>query len=180
MSIKIKMFGDTDGLVESGLADKLHDLMMAVLVVDFTEITAGIKLPLPESQLNTFIAGLEEWIAKKDKHPIFIQKSDVYIVAFEGEDVVGVATMNWDQDIASKGFKLSNVFVIPSARRRGIASMLVDAAIKCGQDNNITYMSLSVAYNNKAAQALYAKYGFEPARVNMMRPMEPRAKVNDD
>ena len=29
-------------------------------------------------------------------------------------------------------------------------------------------------------EALYAKYGFEPARLNMMRPMEPKAKENVD
>lgn len=180
MSVQIKMFGETEEVIEAGLANTLHDLMMSVMVVDFTEITTGINHPVAEEQLNAFAERLEAWAEKEEKHPIYIQESDVYIVAVDGEDVVGVATINWDQDIASKGFRLSNVFVVPSARRRGIASMLVDAAIKCGQDNGIAYMSLNVAYQNKAAQALYAKYGFAPARLNMMRPMEPKAKENVD
>ncbi len=180
MSVQIKMFGKTEEVIEAGLADKIHDLMMAVMVLDFTDITAGIKSPVNPKTLEAFAARLESWAEKEGKHPIYIQESDVYIVAMEDDNILGVATMNWDTDIASKGFRLSNVFVVPTARRRGIASKMVDAAVKCGQDNNITFMSLNVAYHNKAAQALYAKYGFEPARLNMMRPMEPKAKENVD
>lgn len=180
MSVKIRLFGETTEVIEAGYADKIHDLMMAVLVVDFTEITTGLNFPLPMSTLNEFTASLEEWVAKKEKHPIYLQESDVYIVALEEDEVVGVACINRDTDIACNGFRLSNIFVIPSARRRGIASMIIDSAIKCGQDNNVPFMSLNVAYTNEAAQALYAKYGFAPARVNMIRQMEVKAETNDD
>lgn len=65
MSVQIKLFGETKEVIEAGLADKIHDLMMAVMVLDFTDITAGIKSPVSPKTLESFAAGLESWAEKK-------------------------------------------------------------------------------------------------------------------
>lgn len=180
MSVQIKVFAKTEEVVNSGFADVVHDLFMASMVTDFADILTHLKESDVTDKLNDYAVKLEKFIESEGKPPIYLQESDMYVIAIEGENILGVATLCWEYDIASKGFRLANVFVVPSARRRGIATQLVNAAIECCDANETDYLSLNVAYHNKAAQALYAKYGFEPTRLNMIRKTQPKAEENVD
>ncbi|MEK7215117.1 MAG: ribosomal protein S18-alanine N-acetyltransferase [Chloroflexota bacterium] len=53
-----------------------------------------------------------------------------------------------------------SVAVWPEARRQGVASALVLAALLVAIDRHATTMTLEVRASNVAAQALYAKFGF--------------------
>ncbi|MEA5391286.1 GNAT family N-acetyltransferase [Cyanobium gracile UHCC 0139] len=58
-------------------------------------------------------------------------------------------------------FILNDLFVLPEARRSGVARLLLDAAVRHGREAGAIRLSLSTALTNTAAQALYASAGWE-------------------
>lgn len=55
---------------------------------------------------------------------------------------------------------ITNVAVAPIARKQGYGSMLLQTLIKKAKELEITSLTLEVRASNKAAQALYTKFGF--------------------
>lgn len=56
---------------------------------------------------------------------------------------------------------ITNIAILPSYRRKGIASKLVKELINYCNENGISYMLLEVRTNNVPAQKLYEKFGFK-------------------
>lgn len=61
---------------------------------------------------------------------------------------------------ASRAFILNDLFVVPEARRGGVAKALLAAATAHARTRGATQMSLSTAATNTAAQRLYAAAGW--------------------
>jgi ribosomal protein S18 acetylase RimI-like enzyme len=59
-----------------------------------------------------------------------------------------------------KIFHISNVYVIPEARRRGIATALVQEALAWARDQECRETDLNVLCTNEKARQLYKKLGF--------------------
>jgi len=59
---------------------------------------------------------------------------------------------------------LNDLFVVPSARRRGVAAGLLDAAAEQARALGAASLSLSTALNNAPAQALYESKGWQRDR----------------
>lgn len=57
-------------------------------------------------------------------------------------------------------YDVGNIAVRLSARRRGIASQLVERLIVCAGEEGVSDISLEVRVGNTAARALYERYGF--------------------
>jgi ribosomal protein S18 acetylase RimI-like enzyme len=55
---------------------------------------------------------------------------------------------------------LEDLFVIPSARRRGVARALMLRAEEFARENGAERLTLSTAHDNYAAQALYRSLGY--------------------
>jgi ribosomal protein S18 acetylase RimI-like enzyme len=58
-------------------------------------------------------------------------------------------------------FILNDLFVHEQARRKGVASMLMSAAVKFASTLGAVRLSLSTAITNDAAQALYHSAGWK-------------------
>ncbi len=58
---------------------------------------------------------------------------------------------------------LGNLAVIPSARRRGVASVLIDDLLARAAEQSVSRLTLEVRASNFAAQALYRAHGFRLA-----------------
>lgn len=58
-------------------------------------------------------------------------------------------------------FILNDLFVVPEARRTGVARRLLEAAVGHGREAGAIRLSLSTAHTNTAAQELYAAAGWE-------------------
>ncbi|MCP9931121.1 GNAT family N-acetyltransferase [Cyanobium sp. AMD-g] len=58
-------------------------------------------------------------------------------------------------------FILNDLFVVPEARRSGVARRLLEAAVRHAREAGAIRLTLSTAHTNTAAQALYASVGWE-------------------
>ncbi len=101
------------------------------------------------------------WPANAFRHELTQNKNAHYIVAKEGERIVGYAGLWLSLDEAH----ITTFAVLPEHRRRKIGErMLVaifDKAAKLGAE----WLTLEVRASNMPAQRLYEKYGFRPAGV---------------
>jgi GNAT superfamily N-acetyltransferase len=61
---------------------------------------------------------------------------------------------------AARIFILNDLFVVPSARRRGVASLLLKAAADYGRAAGAIRLTLSTGVSNKDAQVLYERGGW--------------------
>jgi GNAT superfamily N-acetyltransferase len=75
-----------------------------------------------------------------------------------------------DADFAEHGPLLVGMFVDPTARRRGIGVLLVDAVTAWARARAATRLYLWVTSTNEAALALYTGCGFLPT--GFTRPRE--------
>ena len=96
-------------------------------------------------------AWLEETVVRDMALP-----HSLYFVAEQDGRPVGYACYWFVADEA----QLVNIGVMPEARRRGIASRLVEAGISAARHRGMVTMFLEVRMSNVSAQALYRRYGF--------------------
>ena len=101
------------------------------------------------------------WPANAFRHELTQNKNAHYIVAKEGERIVGYAGLWLSLDEAH----ITTFAVLPDHRRRRIGErMLVvifDKAARLGAE----WLTLEVRASNMPAQRLYEKYGFRPAGI---------------
>ena len=62
---------------------------------------------------------------------------------------------------AARIFILNDLYVVPEARRRGVAAALLSASEAHAREAGAIRLSLSTAIDNEAAQTLYASRGWE-------------------
>ena len=67
--------------------------------------------------------------------------------------------------VVGEELHINNIAVDPRWRRRGIAGALLDATLERGRARGANCALLEVRASNAGAQALYRRYGFEPAGV---------------
>ncbi|WP_225753751.1 N-acetyltransferase [Actinotalea sp. Marseille-Q4924] len=80
-----------------------------------------------------------------------------YVTARDGQGVVGVVRAA----TAGAWCAVSCLMVAPSARRRGVASTLTEAALERARARGASWAFVQVEETNAAARALYEGFGFE-------------------
>ena len=94
------------------------------------------------------------------------QYDSVIFMAFEGDSAVGFTQLY--PIFTSVGMKrswlLNDLFVAPAARKKGIATLLLERAKKHGRDTASRWLLLSTGAANTTAQSLYETNGWQ--RVN--------------
>ena len=113
-------------------------------------------------------AGYGRWLVKEAAEPAAL----VFVAEREGQ-VVGyvyarLEEKNWNELLEAHG-KLHDVFVIPSARKLGVARLLVEAACKELECRGAPRILLATAVENEPAQRLFASLGFRTTMVEMTR-----------
>jgi ribosomal protein S18 acetylase RimI-like enzyme len=90
-------------------------------------------------------------------------ENSVFFVAMHLDDPVGFTRM-WatHSSIAARpAWILEDLYVAPSARRRGVAEALMRRAEQHAREGDAVWVSLETAYDNASAQALYESLGYE-------------------
>jgi GNAT superfamily N-acetyltransferase len=111
----------------------------------------------------------EEWAAQIENLPTFVAVRD-------GADV-GMVRLARDSARGDTAWLIS-MWVAPEARRGGVGTALVDAAMAWARADGRTRLLLDVADHNGAAIAFYARLGFAPNGVTSTMP-PPRQHVRE-
>ena len=94
----------------------------------------------------------------------------------------GIALLAVDDDGAAVGFalahragfragELTDLYVVPSARRSGVARALVLEVVSQLKADGIEHVELDVQTSNAAARSVYARWGFREHRVVLVAPL---------
>ena len=95
----------------------------------------------------------------------------------------GIALLAVADDGATVGFalayraglragELTDLYVVPAARRSGIAGALVHEVVVQLRGSGIEYVELDVQMSNAAARSVYARWGLREHRVVLMAPLD--------
>jgi ribosomal protein S18 acetylase RimI-like enzyme len=93
----------------------------------------------------------------------FTHNQSTLFIAHEGEKAIGFTQLypSFSSISLARIFILNDLFVHEQARRKGVASALLSAAVKFGTQLGADRLSLSTAITNDAAQALYHSAGWK-------------------
>lgn len=99
----------------------------------------------------------------------------VLLVASIGEQRVGyvyarLEARDWNALLDACG-ALHDIFVVPGARRAGVASALLNEVISRLKALGAPRVVLSTAVQNGAAQKLFERHGFRPTMLEMTREL---------
>ncbi|MBD5509189.1 MAG: ribosomal protein S18-alanine N-acetyltransferase [Lachnospiraceae bacterium] len=121
-------------------------------MIEYREMTEGDV---------TFISRLEEetfsmpWSAASFLQMIEKEDARYYVAEEDGKLLGGCGLLL----IAGEG-NITNVVVTPEARRRGVATGMLNHLLAAGDREGLTAYTLEVRVSNQAAIALYEKLGF--------------------
>jgi len=101
------------------------------------------------------------WPASAFRHELTQNRNARYVVARDGERVVGYAGIWLMVDEAH----ITTFAVHPDLRRRRIGERLLQRLFDLAAELEAEWLTLEVRASNIAAQALYEKYGFRRAGV---------------
>jgi ribosomal protein S18 acetylase RimI-like enzyme len=89
--------------------------------------------------------------------------SVVLVAEDESEQLLGFTQLypTWCSLLAGPVYVLYDLYVLPPARRRGVARLLLEAAAQRARREGKLRMTLSTAKTNVNAQALYESLGWE-------------------
>lgn len=123
-------------------------------------------------ELNRDFNGVDATTADRVAAALEATAGEIVFVAETNGQVVGFvcAQIATSFCYARRYAEISEVYVAPRARRRGIArAMIAHAERYCAQRYAIGSFSLKTGSCNRAAQALYRKIGYRRAREIVMR-----------
>lgn len=92
----------------------------------------------------------------------FENQQSVIFIADDGKAGVGFTQLypSFSSTRMMRTFILNDLFVIPEARKRGVAKALLSAAVEYARQIGALRLSLSTANDNLNAQALYEAEGW--------------------
>jgi len=93
----------------------------------------------------------------------FNHNESVLFIAHDGDKAVGFTQLypSFSSVSLARTFMLNDLFVDASARRKGVASKLMTAAVEYAGSGGAVRVSLSTAITNEAAQTLYQAAGWQ-------------------
>lgn len=101
------------------------------------------------------------WPASAFRHELTQNRNARYIVARDGDRIVGYAGLWLMVDEAH----ITTFAVLPDARRRRIGERMLQRLFEIAEELGAEWLTLEVRASNLPAQRLYEKYGFRRAGV---------------
>jgi GNAT superfamily N-acetyltransferase len=140
-------------IVEADLSQPQHQRDVLALTDAIAEDPVGNAAPLPETVRARLIDGLR-------RHP-----TTLIFLAYDGDTAVGIATcfVGFSTFYAQPLINIHDLLVLPSARGRGVAGLLLDAVETRARALDCCKLTLEVQEQNDRARTLYAARGFGPA-----------------
>lgn len=99
-----------------------------------------------------------------------------FVVLMEGASTpsaYAVITYNFDLEFGGLDCMLTEIFVSPALRGRGVAGKLLEQAEAFAKQGGAAAMSLAVRPENRSARQLYERRGFEaPGRIMLFKLLD--------
>ncbi len=114
-----------------------------------TEHTLGVHRVLCDAFENPWSTDTVNTLLQSDKAVCF--------GAFEGDELVGYAALEWVLDEGS----LTDIAVLKNQRGQGIGKLLMNELVKAAMEQKLQFVTLEVRESNIPAISLYKSYGFE-------------------
>ena len=118
--------------------------------------------PLASSALNQLFATAWPEHVAREFAPV-LERSLVYIVAFDGAQLVGFVNVAWDGGV--HGFLLDTT-VHRGHQRRGIGTALLREVTAAARERGLAWLHVDF---DPALEAFYRAVGFEPTVAGLMR-----------
>lgn len=105
------------------------------------------------------IALASSFLLERFKH----QQSIIFLATDATGITVGFTQLfpSFSSARANQIYILNDLFVIPSARRKGVAACLLQKVVEFGRSMGAVRLSLATALDNKTAQKLYESMGWK-------------------
>jgi GNAT superfamily N-acetyltransferase len=129
---------------------------------------AGIEIrPLAPGDVDAVASTLRHRVVVADRLDRQRRGECLYAIAWEGSRPQGQALLHWQRptalavrpDLDALPY-LEDLFVLPSGRRRGIGTALLDACLAAAQARGRPAITLAVNVENHAARRLYDRLGY--------------------
>ena len=104
------------------------------------------------------------WPANAFRHELTQNKNAHYVIAREGDRIVGYAGLWLSLDEAH----ITTFAVLPEHRRRKIGERMLLSLFERAERLGAEWLTLEVRASNMPAQRLYEKYGFHPAGIRRL------------
>jgi GNAT superfamily N-acetyltransferase len=143
--------------------------------------------PVGEDNFERTVQFLAEWVcdgeaAAREHLADHASGGGASLIAVGDHSVIGIVTIRWQSNYARFRDRriplVHQVAVAGSFRRRGIATMLMDAAEDLARDRGVVTLGITVGLSAEygPAQRLYARRGYVPDGRGACRRQEPLAK----
>jgi ribosomal protein S18 acetylase RimI-like enzyme len=117
----------------------------------------------PEAGYASFLRGQ----LNEAEQAVFVAERDGLVVGYV---YAGVEPLSWKELRDRAGF-LHDLVVVEDARRGGVATALLTAAIEWLATLNVPRVMLWTAHQNVAAQGLFERLGFRKTMIEMTREL---------
>ena len=139
-------------------------------------VATAVDLPVLEALWRAFVAEVPppEHAAVDDEQELReiadLVRDGIALLA-EGDDgaAMGFATAH---RTGARAGELTDLYVVPAARRAGVARALVLAVVSQLKVEGIAHVELDVQTSNAAARSVYARWGFREHRVVLVAPLD--------
>lgn len=96
----------------------------------------------------------------RDLNALITPRHGVTLIAHVGGQPVAIGrSLRW-----KAGVEICDLAVLPAYRRRGIGTVLMRELLRWCADQGAAFVELTCTPDNRAALALYARFGFAPVR----------------
>ena len=140
-------------IVKADLCNPQHQRAVLQLMNAYSADPMGDAKPLSDFARSNLISGLQA-------HP-----TTLVFLAFVGARPCGIATCfrGFSTFAARPLINISDFFVEPIYRGRGIGRLLLEAILEEAKETDCCKLTLEVQQNNTQARAVYSKFGFNQA-----------------
>jgi ribosomal-protein-alanine N-acetyltransferase len=142
------------------------------------EAAAEARVPAPDAEVEVHLVPLRRrhlravlriesqvyprpWSLPLFMSELSLRASRHYVAARVGGAVVGYAGLMFSGDEAH----VTTIAVDPAWQRHKIGTRLLDHLARTARSRQVRHLTLEVRVSNRPAQALYRRFGFEPAGI---------------
>lgn len=123
-----------------------------------------------ESKYNKNLA--DNFVVNNYFENIYLNKNNLILISVIDNEIVGYAfAKKISTDEIIKSVLIDGIYVIESARNKGIATKLIERIQKWCKEKEIDEIKIKVVIANKSAYNLYKKLGFDDYSIELTKSL---------